>query len=367
MDKIKRLILLAVPMSICNFRCNYCYLSHRSECYQNKQPNFKYPPEHVAKALSSDRLGGLAYINICADGETLLTKNIDKYTHELLKAGHYVEFVTNLSITPVLEKMLAWDSNLLKRLEFKCSFHYLELKKKSLLDTFANNVQKIWDAGCSANIEITPCDEMIPYIDEIKLFSLNHFGALPHLSIARNDKTNDIDYLTELSAEDYEKTWSQFESEFWEYKRTIFKKRRKEFCYAGDWSLHVNLETGKTRQCYLSRFTQNIFDDIKKPIKFRAFGHCLEPHCYNGHALLTLGCIPNFTPIHYGDIRNRLKADKTEWLQPELKSFFNSILVESNNEYSENQKLVMNTANFFIDIPRMGKRVIKRIINRKTI
>ena len=33
-----------------------------------------------------------------------------------------------------------------------------------MLEQFALNVQKIWDAGASANIEITPSDELIPYI-----------------------------------------------------------------------------------------------------------------------------------------------------------------------------------------------------------
>lgn len=358
MDKIKRIILLSVPMSICNFRCSYCYLAQRDEYYQNKQPDLKYSPEHVAKALSPERLGGLAFINICADGETLLTKNIDKYVYELLKIGHYVEFVTNLSISPVLDKMLQWDTDLLKHLEFKCSFHYLELKKKNLLDTYAENVRKVWRSGASANIEITPCDEMIPYIEEIKAFSLRNFGALPHLSIARRDNTEDIDYLTSLPIEEYDKVWSQFDSGFWRFKKTIFKKKQTEFCYAGDWLLLVNFETGKTGQCYKSRHFQNIFEDLHKPIKLKAMGRCLEPHCYNGHSMLTLGCIPNFTPIKYGDIRNRIKIDGGEWLQPNFKSFINSVLSDSNEEYSTKHKNRINLENNIIDIPLFIKNAL---------
>lgn len=351
MDKVKRIILLSVPMSICNFRCSYCYLSQRDECYQNKQPKFKYSPEYVGRALSLERLGGIAYINICADGETLLTRDIDKYVYELLKVGHYVEFVTNLSISPVLDKMLQWDTKLLKQLEFKCSFHYLELKKKKLLGIFADNVRKIWNSGASANIEITPCDEMIPYINEIKDFSLQNFGALPHLSIARRDDTEDIDYLTNLSIEEYDKVWSQFDSEFWEFKKTIFKKKQTRFCYAGDWLLYVNLETGIAQQCYRGRHSQDIFRDLEKPISFKAIGKCLEPHCYNGHFMLTLGCVPNFTSVRYGDIRNRVKKDGSEWLQPEYKSFLNSTLLESNDEYSVKRKFKINIENRIIDMP----------------
>lgn len=362
MDKIKRLILLAVPMSICNFRCNYCYLTHRGEYYQGKQPEYKYSPEHVAKAFAQKRLGGPSFFNVCADGETLLTKDIDKYVYELLKEGHYIEFVTNLTITPVLKKFLAWDKELLKHLSFKCSFHYLQLKRRNLLEIFASNVHRIWEAGASANIEMIPCDEMIPYIDEIKQFSMHNFGALPHLSIARNDGTAGIEYLTQLSIEEYNRIWGQFDSEFWRFKKTVFKEKRTEFCYAGDWSLQVDLASGIAGECYIHRFSQNIFKDIESPIRFRGIGLCPEPHCYNGHALLTLGCIPNFTQVKYGDIRNRVKEDGSEWLQPELKSFFNSTLVESNQEYSEKDKKIIKIENRVFDILKSS---VKKIIGRR--
>lgn len=361
MDKIKRVILFNLPMSVCNFRCDYCYLTHRKEYYQNKQLDYQYSPEYVAKALSPVRLGGLAYMNFCTEGETLLTKDLDKYIYELVKLGHYAEIVTNLSVTPVLERILSWDKEVLKRIEFKCSFHYLELKKKNLLDTFASNVKKIWDAGASANIEFTPSDELIPFIDELKTFSIENFGALPHLTIARNDNSKNIEYLTDLSIEEYDRVWGQFESGFWEFKKTIFKQKRKEFCYAGDWMLYVRLEDGRTTQCYKTNFEFNIFEDIDKPIPFKAIGKCKEPHCYNGHALMTLGCIPHFTEVRYGDIRNRVKADDGEWLQPELLSFFNSQLIESNHEYGWFKKFLIKSeinGRFLVNLP---KKVINRV------
>ena len=61
MNKIKRLVLCRIPMSICNFRCRYCYLAQRDESYQGKQADFKYSPEYVAKAFSIERLGGLLF------------------------------------------------------------------------------------------------------------------------------------------------------------------------------------------------------------------------------------------------------------------------------------------------------------------
>lgn len=354
---MKRMILCVFPMSICNFRCSYCYLSHRDEAYQGKQAVLKYTPEQVGKSFSIERLGGKCFFNFCADGETLLQKNIDKYIYEIAKQGHYVEVVTNLTITPIVNKILEWDKEILKRIEFKCSFHYLELKNKKLLTTFADNVKNTWAHGSSVNIEITPSDEYIPYLEEIKDFSIKNFGALPHLSIARNDSTDSIEYLTDLSLEEYDMIWGEFKSEFWEFKKKIFGVQRKEYCYAGKWSLFVNMETGIASQCYCSSYEQDIFEDPTKPISFVPIGKCKTAHCYNGHALLSCGLIPELETPHYGDLRNRIKEDGSEWLQPELKDFFNSKLIDSNEVVSKSQK---KKYEFEITKAR-GKRLIKRL------
>lgn len=294
----------------------------------------------------------------------MLTKEVEKYVLALLKEGHYIEFVTNLTITPVLKKMLTWDKELLKHLSFKCSFHYLQLKQKNLLGIFAENVHRIWEAGASANIEITPSDDLIPFIDEVKAFSMEHFGALPQLSIARRNNTKNIEYLTNLPIEKCDQIWSQFDSEFWRFKKTIFMQKRCEFCYAGDWALYLNLAIGMASECYRVRHHFNVFEDIRKPIPFRTIGRCLEPHCYNGHMLLTLGCIPHFTDVKYGDIRNRIKNDGCEWLQPEVKSFFNSTLVESNEEYSETEKKKILAADRIQDMALDTARRIYHLIKK---
>lgn len=362
MDQIKKIILVGIPMSICNLRCSYCYLAQRDECYQGIQPTMRYSPEHIARAFSRERIGGSAFFNICADGETLLTKNIDQYVKAILEQGHYVELVSNMTVTPMIEKILRFDRELLQRLEFKSSFHYLELKKRGLLHTFAENVNKAWEAGASATVETTPPDELIPYIDEMKAFSMKHFGALPHLSIARNDRTEGIEYLTELPLEEYDATWRQFDSGFWAYKRSVFGVRQKEFCYAGAWSINVDLSTGKAYQCYGGRSLGNILEDPDKPLPSQAIGQCPLAHCYNAHALLTLGLIPGATDVRYGDIRNRERADGTQWLQPSVRKFFNTQLVESNAVYSETRKKqVVLKEKGFRNIYKLAKKMRERL------
>lgn len=314
--------MLQVPSTLCNFQCQYCYLPLRNNFKKGNQACFLHSPEHVRKALSKERLGGTCYFNICAAGETLLAKNITKYIQELLKEGHYCEVVSNMTITPVLKEICTWDRKLLSHLEFKCSFHYLELKQRNLLDVFQNNVNMCWNAGASTNIELVPHDELIPYIDEIKDFSMKYFGALPQLTIARNDATNDIEKLTNLSEDEYERIWGQFDSTFWQFKMKIFGEKRTEFCYAGERLLDIDLATGYTSQCYCTKCSQNVFEDISHPISFIPFGkNCPYPHCFNGHFLLTLGCIPGFCDTTYAELRDRTRIDGTHWLQKEFYDF----------------------------------------------
>lgn len=307
-------------------------------------------PEEFGEAFSSKRLGGHCYGNFCADGETLLTKNIDLYVKEFCRQGHYAEVVTNLSVTKMLDRFLEWDRALLKHLEFKCSFHYLWLREHGLLERFAENVKRIWNAGASANIEITPSDELIPYIEEVKSFSIEHFGALPHLTIARDDRTKEIGYLTHLNMSDYDAAWSQFDSGFWRFKKSIFGVKQTDSCFAGAWSYYIDMMTGEAKPCY---FGQSFFNFYKKedgeypPLSERMVGKCPLAHCYNGHALMTLGLIPHRYSTRYGEIRDRSRLDGTHWLQPDLRAFFDTKLEDGNGRIGELYQCMIYRARCF--------------------
>lgn len=338
MDKVKRILLFRIPVSVCNFRCHYCYIAQRPVHFQGVQPEIRVTPEEFGEAFSSKRLGGHCYGNFCADGETLLTKEIDLYVKEFCKQGHYAEVVTNLSVTKMLDRFLEWDKDLLKHLEFKCSFHYLWLKEHGLLERFADNVKKIWQAGASANIEIVPSDELIPYIEEVMSFSMEHFGALPHLTIARDDRTKEIGYLTNLNISDYDAVWSQFDSIFWQFKKSIFGVKQTDLCFAGAWSYYVNLVSGEAKACYFGNDFYNFYDKRDgeyPPLLERMVGKSPIAHCYNGHALMTLGLIPHKYATRYGDIRDRCREDGFHWLQPDLRAFFNTKLEEGNGRSGE--------------------------------
>lgn len=320
---MKRYINLAVRSSICNFRCSYCYLNQKSTWFRNTQIHYLYSPEHVKKALSAERLGGYCMFNVCADGETLLADKIIDYVKVILENGHYVEFVSNMVVTKILDKLLMLEDDLLKRIEFKCSFHFLELKEKGLLEVFANNIKKANKRGCSFTIELIPDDSYIPYIEEIKDFSMKHFGALPHLSIPRNDKKGHK-LLSSLSFNDFVNKWSDFNSDFFAFKVKIYRKRIRNYCYAGRASLYIDLATGYTQQCYTdSGYSFNIFENIDLPIPFCSIGKCNDCYCYNGHLFLSIGCTEKYKNIRYGNLRNRRCIDGSNWIQPEMLEFMN--------------------------------------------
>lgn len=355
MEKIKRFIDCYIPTETCNFRCHYCYVTQHRK-FNNKIAKFNYDPSYIRKALSRKRLGGICLFNLCAGGETLLSEDVVKITKELLEEGHYVMIVTNGSLTKRFQEISEFGKEQLSRLFFKFSFHYMELKRLNLLNTFFKNVELMEKAGASYTLEITPTDELEPYINEIKEVCMEKNGALPHITIGRKD-SEDIPVLTEHNFEDYKKIWKTFDSKLFDFKSEIFGKKRKEFCYAGDWSVYLNLITGDMRQCYCGKVIDNIYKNPEQPIKFCAIGNnCTMPHCYNGHAFLALGDIPELETPKYSELRNRKKKNGDEWLKDEMKSFMSNKLNESNEEYSNLKKTKINLRNKPIKVLKSIKR-----------
>ena len=196
------------------------------------------------------------------------------------------------------------------------------------------------EAGASFTLEATPSDELIPYIDEMKTMAVKEVGAICHVTVARDMHNRSIiPILTEKSPEDYYKIWSVFDSELFDFKFSAFSQKRKEFCYAGDWTSFLDMGSGILHQCYCSLYNQNIFDDVTKPIKFKAIGHyCQQPHCYNAHAFLTFGVIPELKTPTYATLRNRLCNNGSEWLYPKMKYFMTCRLKDQNLEYTNRDK-----------------------------
>ena len=335
---MKRFIDIHVPISACNLKCHYCYVAHQG-LRDNEKTIFKYDISTIKKGLTAERLGGICHFNICGLGETLIPKEIIDITRCILENGHYVMIVTNGTLSNRFDEFCKFPIELKKRLGFKFSFHYLQMKKLNLFEKFNDNIRKVKNNGMSFSIEMTPNDETEAYIDKIKEYCMEQYGALCHITIPRNMNTNKIELLSKHSIDEFYNIWKEFDSELLDFKYSIWGKKRKEYCYAGNWSGLLNIGTGVYTSCYTGRINQNIFDDVNKPINFIAIGNkCTMPHCYNGHSFLSLGTIPEINTYKYSQLRDRVTKNGEHWLNEEMRTFLSERLEDSNDLFSKSEK-----------------------------
>ncbi|MDR1159465.1 MAG: radical SAM protein [Syntrophomonadaceae bacterium] len=342
---IKRFINCHFPVTACNLRCHYCYITQTGD-FDKLPVRFNHSPQAMAGALSVERLGGVSNLNLCAAGETLLYPGITEITETFLKTGHFVSIVTNGTVSKVIDEISNLPGELTERLFFKFSFHYLELVRTNRLDTLFSNINICRQKGIAFTLELTANDESIPHIPDIMKICKSELGADCHIMEARDITQSHIPRLTGLSVEEHIKTWSVFNSPLFSFQQDIWgKNQNNSFCYAGDWVAHLELETGNLFQCFSGKLIQNIFEDAEEPIRFLPIASlCPYPHCYTAYVCLVLGsAIPAINTPYYADFRNRVCVDGSEWLSPKVKQFFGTKCGENNELYSEERQFVINS------------------------
>ena len=338
MDKPKRFLECLLPVTVCNLECPYCYIIQENR-RSMRFAELQYPPEHIAKALSKERLGGVSWISICGAGETLAQKETVDIVKCILKEGHFVNVTTNGTLTNQFKRLVAECGQTIDHLHISFSLHYLELKKRNLIDVFFDNIVLMRQAGASILLQINLCDEYMPFIDEIKAISLERVGAFPQVALTRDESTRPMKIMTQGTDEHYYDEGGRFDSPLFRFTCKNFNVKRKEFCYAGDWTGVLNLQTGWLSKCYANGEGQNIFENLDAPIKFEAVGkHCNNIYCVNSSHFMSLGVIPSINTPSYAELRNRVRIDGSEWYSEVMKSFLSSKLCESNKEYSRIKK-----------------------------
>ncbi len=324
--RMRKYVAINYPAYTCNMSCPYCYIGTRSV---ETHVDFNHDPQFIRWCLSRKRLGGSALIVICGNGETLLGKNIVDVCDELLKEGHFIQVVTNGTVTDMMDALNRRADERIGQLLYKCSFHYLELKRLNFLDKYANNIRKASDLGASFTVELVADDTYIDYIDEIKEFSIEKFGALPHVTIARDDSKQDLPIITQLSMDMFYKTWKQFESSLFEIKWMYYGKRINE-CDAGLTSLYVNLLTGNVMKCLSQPSEMNLYDTKIRRLELeRVKNTCTLPYCYNNHAYLTLGVSEHVDTFSYLQVRDRISIAGEHWVKEPYYSFIGQKLYEN--------------------------------------
>lgn len=311
---------MSISNENCNFRCEYCYIAQKKE-YKNKLFEIPYDMEFMRRAFDKKRFGGKCLINMCGSGETLLSKELIPVILMLLEEGHYVSVVTNGTVTNAFDEFVDMKECLRNRLFIKFSFHYLELKRLNLFERFWENVDKMKKSGISYTLEITPCDNLIAYIADIKsMFNERAGGAMPHITVARDDRTGMVDILSDLAFDEYKNTWGVFDSKLFEFKMDIYHKKIDKFCMAGNKALSINLESGDINSCVAHGYVGNVYDDVTEPLQFEAIGcNCRLPYCFNGHVYMTLGLCSEIDAPTYLDVRDREDRDGNHWVNGEMR------------------------------------------------
>lgn len=350
MENFVRFFNCPIPVTGCNLRCDYCYLVQQGNekllDFKESNEGFMYSVPHMLKALDPERLGGICAFHVCGEGETMLWSEICDFALGLYEMGHYVSFTTNCTITKTMKRFTEFPREYREKMFFKCSFHYREFKKRGLLETFAANVNALAGAGISYTVELVTNDYVLDNLEEIKKFSMENFGAMPHVLTQRSElvrgKYPRMESL--LGRERYDKTWGQFDSALFKFHQAEFDKKHNEFCYAGVYSLQFHLKTGNVFPCPgNNKLVVNLFENIEQKPKFVPVGHnCPFDNCWFGYVTHILGGVNRElnSEIYFKEFRDRVRKDNGQyWLSDTMRFAYGHRCSEFHEPLSQEQEL----------------------------
>lgn len=363
-EKPKCFIECLIPSTVCNLKCSYCYVIQRHGNTQ-EVPELPYPVDRIKQALTKERLGGGCYFSVCAAGETLAPKYTLQIVRALLENGHHVNVTTNGTLSNRFRELCDWTPDILSRLHFAFSFHYLELLRLNKLDVFFDNICLVKSLGCSFIVQLNLCDEYLPHIEEIKSLCMVRVGAWPQIAATRREVALDSKVLfeTELTDEEYVARGREFDSPLFDFTVKNFNVKMREFCYAGAWSFQLDLLSGVLRPCYHSRRSQNLYEDPESPIRRRPVGRsCGSLFCMNSSHFMSLGIIPSVETPTYAALRDRPGAG---WYTPGMREFLDGKLTESNVESGSAAKFIATALgrmeNAYSKARGMAVRLVRKI------
>jgi hypothetical protein len=244
---------------------------------------------------------------------------------------------------------------------FKCSFHYLELKRLNLLEKFFDNIDMIKAHQISFTVEMTVNDATIPYIQAIKEICQKRLGALCHIIESRNEKDERFNRLTQLSIEEHRSVWESFNSPLFAYQQKTFEIPVTTYCYGGDYSLRLDLQTGNLYPCNLPMPLDNLFAETNHLPNFTAVGsNCSLQNCFKRHVdSLLCGCFEDENAISYKAARDRKCSDGSVWLNDVISQSYQNKCAESHTPYSDSRMLFSNCL--------MRKVINDRDLNEKEV
>lgn len=357
MDKIKHYIEANIEGCGCNLECSYCYLRQAGYNQARKESCLGYSLDEIRKACSKERLGGACLFNLVGDGETLLPREIIDLVEVLVMEGHYVNVLTNGTITERIRELVERLEKAGKKSHvcLHVSLHYMELKKKGLLDIFFKNIHYIQEQGMSFHIKSVLGSEFDEALaDELKKLCETEVGAYPQVGIARQDNPDGtFGICTELAIEEYFAMGDGFASSMFELDKREFNRKRKEFCYAGEWCFMLNFSTGKCWQCLSNRSNTFDFFENMNELPLAAVGYrCNRDYCSCTN-FQAWGVMPEHEEVTNLEVFDRPEAN---WIKEPFKTILSQKLYETNEIYSESKKKEISE-----------KAIEKEILNRQYV
>ena len=359
MDRIKCFFECLVPVTACNLRCDYCYVIQEQRNTGKINP-LKYSPKQIGEIFSYQNVGGTAFFSFCGAGETLFHPEIPTLVESLINAGHYINITSNGTYTKGIEQLLECIPNGKNdRVLISFSLHYIELKRKNMLQTFADNVHRVQSQGCSILIQLNLYDGYIPYIDKIKDFCISQFGALPQLAATRDEGNQQIKLHTSLDTAEYKRIGDEFNSPLFRMTMENFNNYHNEYCHAGLWSYVLDLGKGTMKSCYCNGPEFDILAYVEKqkyecPVGYK----CGNTYCINSSHFLSLGVIPNlYQNITYANLRNRITINGDEWFKPVMKNFLSQKLQDNNIVLSDGMRFIYYLKSFALRVRRKLRKI----------
>jgi hypothetical protein len=301
----------------------------------------------MKKALSVERLGGTCMFNMVAQGETLLFGQLKELIEMVTSLGHYARIVTNGTLTEPLKKLMDMPTSSQEKLVIKFSTHYLELKKRGLLDKYFDNIKMIRDNNVAFSVELCASDEFVPYIDEIKAACIENVGAIPHIVELRNQEIPGYPRLTKMEINEYQNIWQSFDSPLFNYETRNYEKYQNKFCYGGEYGMVFSWQTGEVSSCSCegNKRIFNIFENPEEPLNFVAVGrNCPSAHCFTNYMWSVFaGNYDDYPMPTYAEERDRTTPDGRHWLTPIFREVYSQRCSQFHNPYSEDKS-------FFVDL-----------------
>lgn len=315
---------------------------------------------------------GGADIVVIGSAETLLVEPIIPFVHGLLGYGHIVTIVTNATLTERIKELVNVREEYRKNLIVKASLHYLELKKRNLLNVYFDNLKYIIESGVSCYPFITISEEYLPYIDEISENCQAFLGIKPQCSPCI--EVNDSDsiwyhsrFKPEITDELLKKLDNAFDTRiFSEIVKNRELNPQEHFCYAGLWSFGVDFATGKMSKCHNVPLEKNFYEDKELELKEPIACSCGIESCCLQYNFFAEGLIPDYNSgMLYGDMIYK-EGFVSEYIRDRLNIRFDEVYSKFSSQ-REAESMLANKNEQINEILARGKRnpFLNEVIYRK--